>query len=479
MAQILGWQYQLSKLALAIKQGASVVFTSRDYIFKEASRHIKQGVFPLLGESHVIVNVTDLTREEKGQILYNHIKFGTLTKPNKVRIKPFLAGLVRDENFAPEVARRLGDQVFFSRISLNTLGLKDFMRRMGEYFRELVETLDESHQAALVLVALHNNRLASPIQEGSLPASFKEAYGATVSEIKSALEEMQGSLVMLSTIRGDAEWSLHHPSMLDAIQSMLSSSPEKVELFLMASSIGTLLRDTTTLEPDAHRVFVPQAAWPVLAERLRSAVFTDDWNLRSSAAGYLFRDASEKFLGFLWKAEPDLLMRAVTPRFTNLSRGFWYGLARKLREFGLWSASIEDMLITHIERSVLAEGDMRFLDNEDVAYLLGDQRRDNLVDEVLRDDCEILHDVVSQWDEIDEDRIDDFLQSLTVLEEHLADAETLTDETASEIHRLRATVEEMVPDTNPVDDDDDDEFARYRAVETAWKSSDMFSDVDE
>lgn len=66
------WATTLPKLSAAIKRGASVIFTSRDYIFNEAKNKLKQTAFPLLFNAQVHVNVNDLDIYEKEQILYNH-----------------------------------------------------------------------------------------------------------------------------------------------------------------------------------------------------------------------------------------------------------------------------------------------------------------------------------------------------------------------------------------------------------------------
>ncbi|HEY5264824.1 MAG TPA: hypothetical protein VIJ37_07500, partial [Steroidobacteraceae bacterium] len=50
--------------------------TSRDYIYKRARRDLKESAFPLFNESQVVIDVHDLSLQEKQQILYNHLKLG-------------------------------------------------------------------------------------------------------------------------------------------------------------------------------------------------------------------------------------------------------------------------------------------------------------------------------------------------------------------------------------------------------------------
>ena len=59
-----------------LRKGAKILVTSRDYIYNRARKDLKESAFPLLKESQVVIDVQDLTTEEKRQILYNHLKLG-------------------------------------------------------------------------------------------------------------------------------------------------------------------------------------------------------------------------------------------------------------------------------------------------------------------------------------------------------------------------------------------------------------------
>ena len=172
----------------------------------------------------------------------------------------------RNSQFSPEIARRLGDSIFFRHIRTTQSDIDDFVNRAGDYFLNLVENLDADYQAAMVLILLHGNRLSSPIGEEALPASFKMSYGTNVAKIKSALEYMKDSLVKLDRFSGEAVWTVYHPSMLDALQTILSRSPEKIELFLLCGTIRIILAESTTVEDHEHKVFIPISAWYLHAE---------------------------------------------------------------------------------------------------------------------------------------------------------------------------------------------------------------------
>ena len=74
------WDRNLITVKAMVARGAKIVLTSRDYIYNRARLGLRDDTFPLLNESQVIIDVRDLTPNEKQQILYNHIKTGQATK---------------------------------------------------------------------------------------------------------------------------------------------------------------------------------------------------------------------------------------------------------------------------------------------------------------------------------------------------------------------------------------------------------------
>ena len=84
------WNYLLPKIQAMLRSGAKMVMTSRDYIYVRARNRLKGSAFPLLNESQVVIDVRNLSIEEKEQILYNHVKLGNQARPFKTRIKPHL-----------------------------------------------------------------------------------------------------------------------------------------------------------------------------------------------------------------------------------------------------------------------------------------------------------------------------------------------------------------------------------------------------
>jgi energy-coupling factor transporter ATP-binding protein EcfA2 len=102
-----GWNSVLPQIRTMLRKGAKIVMTSRDYIYHSARKDLKQSAFPLLKESQVVIDVHDLSLEEKQQILYNHLKLGRQRHEFRRAVKPHLEAVAAHERFVPETARRL------------------------------------------------------------------------------------------------------------------------------------------------------------------------------------------------------------------------------------------------------------------------------------------------------------------------------------------------------------------------------------
>ena len=65
------WNGAFAHIRGAIRRGARFVFTSRDYIYRNARNLLKESALPVVSESQVVIRVEQLTKDEREQILYN------------------------------------------------------------------------------------------------------------------------------------------------------------------------------------------------------------------------------------------------------------------------------------------------------------------------------------------------------------------------------------------------------------------------
>lgn len=205
------------------------MMTSRDYIYNQARRDLKEGAFPLFKESQVVVDVHRLTNDEKRQILYNHLKLGRQPRAFRSKIKPYLESVAAHKRFIPETARRLADPLFTESLSTDPLTLGEFVDKRAQFLQEVLQGLDHHSKAALALIYMQNDRLESPIH---LQESEEQALRRLRSDLGgcvTALEALNGSLVQLTHTSDHTFWRFKHPTIGDAYAAILVQNPEHLE----------------------------------------------------------------------------------------------------------------------------------------------------------------------------------------------------------------------------------------------------------
>ncbi|MCK1733822.1 hypothetical protein IVA79_07590 [Bradyrhizobium sp. 138] len=86
------WNQVFPLMQAAVASGARFLMTSRDYIWQAARGDLKFQALPILSKSQVVINVHELSTQEKAQILYNHVKLGDQPPAFRAEIKPSLPG---------------------------------------------------------------------------------------------------------------------------------------------------------------------------------------------------------------------------------------------------------------------------------------------------------------------------------------------------------------------------------------------------
>ncbi len=256
----------------AIRKGARVIFTSRDYIFRAAQADLKAYAFPLLNESQVVINVQELTKSEKEQILYNHIKLGNQPVQFRTRIKPLLPEVADSPHFLPEIARRLGDSLFTKNLNINRDSIMQFVEQPLAFLLEIVRTLDSESRAALALIFMAGGFLESPIVLTNEGAQTLCLLGGTEAGVRQALTALDGSLVKLVQAGGTRCWTFKHPTVGDAFASLIAENPELLDIYLAGTPTQKLLQEITCgdMGIEGARVIIPANRYEALIERLNT-----------------------------------------------------------------------------------------------------------------------------------------------------------------------------------------------------------------
>ena len=222
-----------------------MIFTSRDYVFGSAKAALLIDAFPLLRTAEVIIYLREVTQRERVQILYNHIKFGNQPKLYKSRLKPYLLKAAQSTYFVPEVAKRLGSPDFTENVEVTQRGILDFVRRRGDYLIETIKKMDDDLRRALYVMFMlggqNPSRRSVHFREYALLlAEALRLNNMNIQELRDAFKRADGSFVILDASN---EYTLRHPTIRDALATILGGDRELVDVYLSGTSLTNLLAD--------------------------------------------------------------------------------------------------------------------------------------------------------------------------------------------------------------------------------------------
>lgn len=274
------WNRSLSHIHAAIRNGAKIIFTSRSYIYKSARRHLKETALPIMRESQVVIRVENLTKEEKEQILYNHIRLGEQPQMFKAKLKPYLPSIADHTKFSPEIARRLGNPLFTKSLGINKSDIDNFIDKPLEMLCEVINTIDDASRAALALVFLRGGDLPSPIQLTTEEKQTVERLGGSIGNVTKSLESLNESLLLNSIKDGEHSWHFKHPTVRDAFAKIVASSQDLMDIYLTGAPIEKLFSEISCGDVGLQgtSVIAPKSQYHIIIEKLRSYDTGKWWN---------------------------------------------------------------------------------------------------------------------------------------------------------------------------------------------------------
>jgi hypothetical protein len=384
------WNHVLPQIKTMLRKGAKIVMTSRDYIYNSARKDLKESAFPLLEESQVVIDVHNLSPDEKRQILYNHIKLGKQLPTFRSGVKPYLESVAAHPRFIPETARRLADPVFTKGLYISADRLAEFVEKREQLLQEVLQGLDRHSKAALALIYMRNDRLESPITLQSSEAEALQRLGSDLGGCIAALEALSGSLVLHSYSSGDSLWRFKHPTIGDAYAAILVRSPELLGVYIQGTDPDRLVEQVTCGDVGVEKaVIVPRSLFPLMLAQLgefsaskayKSATLSS-WGARYALQGFLARRCSKEFLKLYVDGNPKLLDRVSEPGLF-LHAVPEVRLAARLHEFGLLPEDKRIKFVKTVSEYAIGGDDVDALDTPHIRSVFQDDEFDGLVQRV-------------------------------------------------------------------------------------------------
>ena len=488
-----GWNHVLPQVRTMLRKGAKIVMTSRDYIYSRARKDLKEGAFPLFPESRVVIDVRDLTLEEKQQILYNHIKLGRQPPSFRTEIKPNLQSIASHSRFVPETARRLGDPVFTKGLEIDRYDLDDFVEKQEQLLHEVLLGLDDDNKAALALIYMRNDALESPISLDESELDAIERLGSSLGHCIAALDSLNGSLVQYVPGEDAPTWRFKHPTIGDAFAGLLLDSPELLGVYVRGAPIEKLLSQITcgniSLE---HAIALPKAFFRLVIDRLdnfssrrkyKSRLFAS-WSARDRLHNFLGSRCSKEFLIQYIDGHPDILERVSEPGIF-LSAVSEVRLAIRLHKLGLLPEEHRKRFVATVISYALDGEDLYAVESIRIQSVftpaeLSDFRR-RIRTELLPKLDEVRHAWQSNRDSdrAPDEHIQPLLDSFSALKEEFASESKIVSAINREIALAEAWISEKLADESD-EDASDRTFGDIEGGEDlSGQHRDIFDDVDQ
>ena len=399
------WNHILPNIKAMLRRGAKIVMTSRDYIYSRARKDLKENAFPLLKESQVVIDVHDLSGDEKRQILYNHLKLGKQPRLFRSEIKPYLNDVANHPRFIPETARRLGDPLFTKELFIDHYYLANFVERREQLLQDVLQSLDADSKAALAMVYMRKDHLESPIELQPSEILALERLGSSLGGCVEALEALNGSLVLHSQVASDSYWRFKHPTIGDAYAEILVRSPELLGIYIHGSAVERLVEQVTCGDVGIEKaVVIPKSLFSLMLLRLQEfsgskshkSAWLSAWEAKRALQSFLARRCSKEFLALYLAQNPGLLDDVSEPGL------FLYAVpevrvAERLHEFGLLPEDNRSKFVETVTEYAIRGEDGDALSDERIRRLFTDAEFDDLLRRARTELLPRLDDVRQEW----------------------------------------------------------------------------------
>jgi hypothetical protein len=434
------WNHILPHIKPMLRKGAKIVMTSRDYIYNRARKDLKESAFPLLRESQVVIDVQELSSEEKCQILYNHIKLGSQPRSFRTEIKPFLNEVAINPRFIPETARRLSDPLFTKEIVMNKDSITQFVERREQILLDILHSLDDNSKAALALIYMRKGQLRSPIQLCDSEKQSLERLGSSLGGCITSLEAMKGSLVLTSHAQGENVWQFRHPTIGDAYAASLLLNPEHLGIYIEGSAPEKLLDSVTCGNVNIEKaVVLPSSLYSLMLSRLSELTQSKQYKSSGLARDsgkrelyvFLANRCSKEFLDFYLSSNPNLLCEVAEPGLM-LEAVPEVRLAMRLYEAGLLPEDKRKQFVETVTNYAVEGQDAAALNNQGIRLMLTHSESEELNRRMQSELLPRLEDVRREWqsnyysDYDPEEHIQPFLDLVDALDRLIGKASLAT-----------------------------------------------------
>jgi energy-coupling factor transporter ATP-binding protein EcfA2 len=473
------WNQVLLRLNAAVKAGIKVVATSRDYIYRRAQTELKISAFPLLSNSQVIIDIQELTADEKADILYTHLRRGDQGRAFRRAVKPHLDQVVKSSHFRPEIARRLGTPIFTKNLEISLISVLRFFAEPEGFLVDVINGLGADEQSTLAILFMHGGSVQSPVELSETDRSSVERLGGSASGVIRAFGALRDSLLKLVNQGNGPWWTFRHPTIGDAFGTLTAQNSELLDIYLRGTPTDKLLREVTCgVTVPGVKVVVPPSRYGIIADRVNA--FREAWTNRRMAYHFLAERGSSDFLQEYVRTYPlnwDELVRSDAA----LSASAEMRLVKRLNDLQLLPSEQRLRLMKAVIANAVDIPSADFLEVKWLREIFTPKELGSMVIGVKRSLLPSLDQIVADWtdnyDEGDDPEayFEDLKSALTALDAAFRDPDATRDIKLA-LAEIDDRIEELTENMPPEPDDDRDDWDERSNVPS---DRSVFDDVDE
>lgn len=395
------WSRRLDQVMTAVKHGAKIILTSRDYIYRQARVHLKEYAYPLLREQAVVVDVAQLSGEERRQILYNHLRAGDQPADALEQWRPYLPSVAASAAFQPEVARRLGRRAFTGAIA-HGHQLLNYVERPVDVLKDVLTQLEPAARAALACVYLSGDGLSTPVRFSDQHAETITLLGATAPDVMQAFGHLNETVLSpVADMHGDVKWRFRHPTIREGFAAVIADDPNAVHILVNGLTDEELVRQLDCGGTEAGTlVTIPASLYPSVAARvsLAPALAGDPWH--NTLAPFLTRRCSDEFLKLWASLNADDLPRLLDFEY-QMGVSWRPTVLARLQAAGALPADLRERGVELLERKALEDFDGAWLSANIVGLFMPSEKQallDRFVDDVLPRIDDVIYESADGYD---------------------------------------------------------------------------------
>jgi hypothetical protein len=340
--------------------------------------------------------VQALSKGEKEQILYNHIKLGDQPAEIRRQLRPHLPDVAANPKFLPEIARRLGNKFFtkglfgdFWILPLMKDRLRRFVEHPLEFLIEVVESLDRNSFAAIALVFINGGTLESPVVFNEMEEKTLHLLGASVGGVQSAFSSLDGSLLKLTRSEGAFVWTYKHPTTSDAFASVVAGNRELLDIYLAGTRIGKLVSEVVCgdVQIQGAKVIVPHNRYDQFMPRLEA--LSPDVNY-----SFLTTRVDRTFLERYLKRHPGIFESISIPESIGSPES---RLLAKLHDLGLLPEHWRTLFVERASRLAVETPDSSFL-GSNIRSVFSEQEINSILTRIETEFLPHLSELLFEWE---------------------------------------------------------------------------------